>query len=262
MRAKLRSDRREGADAFDYVWDRLEQSQQASVLHLRQTAEDTQSWDPEVLFSYFQRLCHNPREHQEAVQRLSTVRQRDDESLVAYLARFERFLFEADAMSWPDTARISSLHRGLRTSLRQTLEESEDSLFSLSYDSYVEQVQRLEHRTRRHQNQPARNQSQTTRPPEQVFLTKDHQPEDKMDVNVVRTTHANTLRIRPTRSRRSSSSHSSRSPVRYQHRLDNNLCFYCGSADHWIDKCPNSSCLVPKVPNPIGFQLFRNGPPA
>ena len=63
MRAKLRSDRREGADAFDYVWDRLEQSQQASVLHLRQTAEDTQSWDPEVLFSYFQRLCHNPREH-------------------------------------------------------------------------------------------------------------------------------------------------------------------------------------------------------
>ncbi|KAF2195910.1 hypothetical protein K469DRAFT_545194, partial [Zopfia rhizophila CBS 207.26] len=62
IRAKLRSDQLAGADAFDYVWDRLEQPQQASVLHLRQSAEHAQSWDPETIFSFFQRLCHNPRE--------------------------------------------------------------------------------------------------------------------------------------------------------------------------------------------------------
>ncbi|KAA8644628.1 uncharacterized protein ATNIH1004_008834 [Aspergillus tanneri] len=53
IKAKLRSDQLVGADAFDYVWDRLEQSQQASVLHLRQSAEENQLWDPEVIFSFF-----------------------------------------------------------------------------------------------------------------------------------------------------------------------------------------------------------------
>jgi hypothetical protein len=99
--AKLRSSQLAGSDAFDYVWDRLEQPQQALVLHLRQAAEVNQSWDPEVLFSFFQRLCHNPCKHQEAVQHLTTIRQRDDESLIAYLARFERFVFEAEASTWP-----------------------------------------------------------------------------------------------------------------------------------------------------------------
>jgi hypothetical protein len=107
IRAKLRSSQLAGSNAFDYVWDRLEQPQQASVPHLRQATEVNQSWDPEVLFSFFQRLCHNPREHEEAVQRLTTVRQRDDESLIAYLARFERFIFEADASTWPDVTLVT-----------------------------------------------------------------------------------------------------------------------------------------------------------
>ncbi|KAF7174582.1 hypothetical protein CNMCM5623_008002 [Aspergillus felis] len=103
IRAKLRSDHLTGADAFDYVWDRLEQPQQASVLHLRQSAEDTQLWDVEMIFSFFQRLCHNPREYQEAMQRFTTVRQREDESLIAFLARFERLM--APPLPPPDPGR-------------------------------------------------------------------------------------------------------------------------------------------------------------
>ncbi|KAK7181378.1 hypothetical protein PSPO01_12474 [Paraphaeosphaeria sporulosa] len=71
IRAKLRSDQLTRADAFDY--------------------------DPEDIFSFFQRLYHNPREQQEAIQRFSLVRQREDESLIAYLAQFERLAFEAKA---------------------------------------------------------------------------------------------------------------------------------------------------------------------
>ncbi|KAF2184178.1 hypothetical protein K469DRAFT_580572, partial [Zopfia rhizophila CBS 207.26] len=55
IRAKLRSDQLAGADAFDYP-------QQASVLHLRQSAKNSQSWDPETIFSFFQRFCYNLRE--------------------------------------------------------------------------------------------------------------------------------------------------------------------------------------------------------
>ncbi|KAI0568465.1 hypothetical protein Alg130_12109, partial [Pyrenophora tritici-repentis] len=107
------------------------QPQQASVLHLRHQAEENNTWDVEDIFSFFQRLCHNPREQQEAIQRFSLVRQRDEESLIAYLARFERLAYEAGASTWPDTSRISVLHRGLRSSLRQSLEESNDSLFTI-----------------------------------------------------------------------------------------------------------------------------------
>ncbi|CAG5180770.1 uncharacterized protein ALTATR162_LOCUS9397 [Alternaria atra] len=51
IRAKLRSDQLDGADAFDYVWDRLEQPQQASILHLREQSEEDSDWDPEQIFS-------------------------------------------------------------------------------------------------------------------------------------------------------------------------------------------------------------------
>ncbi|KAF2176436.1 hypothetical protein K469DRAFT_607313, partial [Zopfia rhizophila CBS 207.26] len=43
IKAKLRSDQLTGANAFNYVWDCLEQPQQASILHLRQSAEEAQS---------------------------------------------------------------------------------------------------------------------------------------------------------------------------------------------------------------------------
>ncbi|KAF2176437.1 hypothetical protein K469DRAFT_760354, partial [Zopfia rhizophila CBS 207.26] len=42
-------------------------------------------------------------------------------------------------------SRITTLHRGLRHSLRQHLEESSDSLFSLPYNEYVELVQHIDH---------------------------------------------------------------------------------------------------------------------
>ena len=42
VKAKLCSDQIHEADVFDYVWNHLEQSQQASVLHLCHAAEEAQ----------------------------------------------------------------------------------------------------------------------------------------------------------------------------------------------------------------------------
>ncbi|KAJ5909246.1 hypothetical protein N7495_001928 [Penicillium taxi] len=75
--------------AFNYIYNRLEPPQQASVLHLQDKA------NPDQIFQYFQRLCYNPREKQENILRFANIRQRDDESLIAYLARFERLSHEA-----------------------------------------------------------------------------------------------------------------------------------------------------------------------
>ncbi|KAF2182966.1 hypothetical protein K469DRAFT_584960, partial [Zopfia rhizophila CBS 207.26] len=40
-------------------------------------------------------------------------------------------------------SRITTLHRGLRPALRQSLKKSSDSLFSLLCNDYIELVQRL-----------------------------------------------------------------------------------------------------------------------
>jgi hypothetical protein len=89
IQAKLDADGLTGYQAFDYVYSRLEPPQQASVLHLKETN------DPNQIFQYFQRICHNPRAKQESILRFANVRQKDDESLIAYLARFERLAHEA-----------------------------------------------------------------------------------------------------------------------------------------------------------------------
>lgn len=235
IRAKLRSDQLVGADAFDYVWDRLEQPQQASVLHLRQSAEDSQSWDPEAIFSFFQRLCHNPREQQESIQRFSSVRQRDDESLIAYLARFERLAYEANATTWPDISRLVTLHRGLRPTLRQTLEESNDSLFSLPYDDYIDLIQRVDRRTRR--PQPAQTPTQKPFPLYKPPTQTQKPDQDNMDLAPIQ---IGALRTGSPLSRSDSPvSTKSASSDRTIYRLENDLCFYCGSADHWISACPS-----------------------
>jgi len=247
IRAKLRSSHLTGADAFDYVWDRLEQPQQASVLHIRQSAEISQTWDPEILFQFFIRLCHNPREHQEAVQRLTTIRQRDDESLIAYLARFERFIYEADALSWPDVTRVTALHRGLRSTLRQSLEESNDSLFSLPYDSYVELVQRTDRRSHRPQHQ--KDFQKPTRAPEPII--DDPMQIVALDIDSFSTTSPSII------SSRCSSTH------RHEHRIEKDLCFYCGSSEHWIADCRQRALHLSSSPQPPRTKLTakRTGSP-
>lgn len=252
IRAKLRADQLSGASAFEYVWHRLEQPQQASILHLRQSSDEDQSWDPEEIFSYFQRLCHNPREQQEAIQRFSNVRQKDDESLIAYLARFERLSYEAGANSWPDVSRVTSLHRGLRLTLRQPLEESNDSLFSLSYNDYVESLQGLDRRTRR---QPASSRNQTSsRQP--VTSTQPVQPFPIDDPMVLNNTSFHDLSH--TRSCSPASTSSTLSD-RQSFRYNNDLCYCCGSKHHWIKDCPESRFNISQRPKPASPKFDEDG---
>jgi hypothetical protein len=254
IRAKLRSDQLTGVAAFEYVWDRLEQPQQATILHLRQSSDDTQTWDPEEIFSYFQRLCHNPREQQEAIQRFSNVRQKDDESLVAYLARFERLSYEAGANKWPDVSRVTSLHRGLRPTLRQPLEESNDSLFSQSYNDYIELLQGLDRRTRR---PPASTRQQaSSRQPVSASQPAQSYPQDDPMI-------LNTTSFRHTTQTRSSSpsSASSKSADRQSYRYNKDLCYCCGSKHHWIKDCPESRSnrTSSQLPDPVSPKFDANG---
>src|SRR6266480_6039070 len=118
MRAKIRTDGMTGQHAFYYVWDRLEVGQQGLALPLLDTAESTQAWDHEAIFTLLERVHHNPYVQQEARDKLTHIRQ-GEECLSAYIARFERLLYEAGAKdSWPDDIKISTFTNGLRSTLK------------------------------------------------------------------------------------------------------------------------------------------------
>src|SRR5436190_18215047 len=147
MRAKIREDGRAGQNAFYYVWDRLEAGQQGLALPLLDAAESMQTWNHEGIFSLLERVHHNPYAQQEARDRLTHIRQGTEEGLSAYIARFERLLYEAGAKdSWPDDIKISTFTNGLRSTLK-TLVQQQLTVPS-EYNSYVQLVQQLDHRSR------------------------------------------------------------------------------------------------------------------
>lgn len=263
IRAKLRSDDLVGQQAFDYVYDRLEPPQQASVLHLRETDPT-----PEAVFQYFERLCYNPREKQDAVLRFANIRQKDDESLIAYLARFERLSHEAKVHQ-QDLLRTITLHRGLRPALRQILEQSYDTLFDLEYDDYIELLQRHDRRQQRpvvqnqlRQTQISQNQiSQNQISQNQISQNQTNQNQtrpDLMDLDPIRVRTTRIKLARPT----SSASEAPKDPTKFLKdkigiatpyddsterreyvRARRSLlgqCYCCGSSDHWISDCPVS----------------------
>jgi hypothetical protein len=242
VQAKLRSDGLAGQQAFDYVYDRLEPPQQASVLHLRETNPT-----PEAVFQYFERLCHNPREKQDAVLRFANIRQKDDESLVAYLARFERLSHEAKVHQ-QDLLRTITLHRGLRPALRQILEQSYDTLFDLEYDDYIELLQRHDRRQQRpvtqRQNQTSQNQtSQNQTSQNQTRQTQTRQSQlDLMDLDPVRINGAQSspVRVKSNRVRLSKPPLplGFNNPANIAERAKHGLCYYCGACSHWISACP------------------------
>ncbi|THC87364.1 hypothetical protein EYZ11_013191 [Aspergillus tanneri] len=100
----------------------------------------------------------------------------------------------------------TTLHRGLRRPLREALEQASDTLFELSYEEYLEILQRYDRR----QPRPFQRQSSPQQRQRQLA------PEP-MDLSVNRTKIS-----RETRQRQ---------------RQQEGLCRYCGSPDHYINQC-------------------------
>ncbi|ENH98494.1 hypothetical protein COCC4DRAFT_155635, partial [Bipolaris maydis ATCC 48331] len=143
-------------------------------------------------------------------------------------------------------SRVTTLHRGLRQSLRQKLEESNDSLFSLTYDQYVETMQSAERRSKRFQPSQSSQSSQSSQPSQSSHQSNRNRFSQRMDIDPIR---VNSFRpvFTPSRSRSSSTSSSS-SADRREYRLLNDLCLCCGSATHWIESCPESRSARPASP--------------
>ncbi len=218
MRAKIREDGRAGQNAFYYVWDRLEEGQQGLALPLLDDAEARQTWNHEDIFSLLRRVHHNPYEQQEARDKLTHIRQGTEEGLSAYIARFERLLYEAGAKdSWPADIQISTFTNGLRSTLKALVQQQLN--VPAEYDAYVKLVQQLDRRSRA---------SAAPRPHPGPAPAAATAPGDPMQLGAVQINSLNLDCLRA----------ASASPKVRQERREQGACVRCGSQDHWVHRCP------------------------
>ncbi|KAJ5399236.1 hypothetical protein N7465_009725 [Penicillium sp. CMV-2018d] len=86
-------------------------------------ARDSGIHDYNTILDQLRRVYDNPNKTQEAKDRLLSIKQVPDETLAAYIAKFERVLYEAKGQDWPDVTKISTFRKGLQSSLRTRLSQ-------------------------------------------------------------------------------------------------------------------------------------------
>jgi hypothetical protein len=123
IKAKLRVDGNAIGDTvaqFYYVYLNLDSHVQAMVLPQLSQAEEQGEWDYQTILEQLTRVYDNPNKVQEAEDKLLALRQGTD-SLLAYIAKFERVLYEARGQNWLDVNKISTFRNGLSFTIRGRL---------------------------------------------------------------------------------------------------------------------------------------------
>lgn len=121
---------------FWYVYGNLDTKIQALVLPLASGAQ----LNPSLIFDSLARIYEDPNKASRASDRLTQLRQGTD-SLPHFLAKFERTLFEAQALNWPDSAKISTLRAGLNDHLKRKLEVQ--LVVPAKYDDFIRALHQL-----------------------------------------------------------------------------------------------------------------------
>ena len=149
------------------------------------------------------------------------------DTLPAYVAKFERVLYEARGQDWPDVNKISTFRNGLNSTIRNRL--AQQLKLPRQYPAFVKVVQQLAGRSPSSAVQPQPS-------------SDSHQQRggDPMDLNAIA---LNSIDIAtPSRSSQSTSPSAPRarsiSPgLREQYRLQGR-CIHYESYDHWVGSCP------------------------
>ena len=210
IKAKLRVDGEAIGDTvaqFYYVYLNLESHIQAMVLpQLHQAV----------------RVYDNPNKVQEAEDKLLALKQGTD-SIPAYVAKFERVLYEARGQNWPDVNKISTFRNGLSSTIRSRLAQQLN--LPRKYPDFVRVVQQLAGRTSQAPTSGNSNGSGSGPGP---GPGNHHYHGEPMEVGSINAIHVSS----PQQRARSISP-----TLRGQYRLQGR-CVRCGSYDHWVQSCP------------------------
>jgi hypothetical protein len=110
------------------------------VLPQLSQAEEDRSHDYKTILNQLTRVYDNLNKVQEAEDKLYALKQGTD-SLHAYMAKFERTLYEARGQDWPDVNKISTFRNGLNSTLRNRLAQQLN--LPRKYSDFVRIIQQL-----------------------------------------------------------------------------------------------------------------------
>jgi hypothetical protein len=224
IKAKLRVDGDAIGDAtaqFYYVYLNLDSHVQAMVLPQLSRAEDDSAYDYNTILEQLARVYDNPNKVQEAEDKLFSLKQNTD-ALHAYMAKFERILYEAHGQDWPDVNKISTFRNGLNSTLRNRLAQQLN--LPRKYSEFVRIVQQLAGRST--------GFPQTTSSSHNYHSSSNgnhNYSQEPMDVSTINIGAINTS-TSPTRAR-------SLSPARRDQYRKEGKCVRCGDKGHWVKDC-------------------------
>jgi hypothetical protein len=130
-----------GEDQFAYIYARLGGAPQQMTIAYVEARIHNGTSDPEHYLRYLEDCYGDPNAKVRAVERLRSLRQRENESFAVLLPRFERELADAGGASWPEEVKISYLEGALCQQLRlATVYANPDRS---TYSSWVSSLQKL-----------------------------------------------------------------------------------------------------------------------
>ncbi len=222
IQAKLRVDGEAIGDdvaQFYYVYLNLESHIQAMVLPQLARAEEKEVWEYKDILNQLKRVYDNPNKVQEAEDKLHALKQGSD-TVPAYVAKFERVLYEAKGQDWPDVNKISTFRNGLAPTIRNRLAQQLN--LPGKYPDFIKVVQQLAGRSQAHGPNGSGNSSNTHGEPMDTSVGAI--TIDAINVGAPIST--------PSRCARSIS------PQRREQYRTEGRCVRCGSHEHWVKSCP------------------------
>ena len=131
-------------DQFAYIYSRLEKTPQNMTIAFVERGGADGSYNPQAYLRYLSDCYGDPNTQQRAIERLRTLRQRENESFGAFLPRFEKELADSDGGSWAEVVRINYLEGALNAKMRQGLLSCLD--LPKDYTAYVTALHTLSSR--------------------------------------------------------------------------------------------------------------------
>ncbi len=142
MKNKLRVDGKvigDGTDQFAYIYARLGGAPQQMTIAYVEAGGKGGNSDPEQYLRYLEECYGDPNAKARALDKLRSLRQKDNESFATLIPRFEKELADSGGAAWPEEVKISYLEGALSQELRLATVYA-----APTRDTYAEWVQSLQ----------------------------------------------------------------------------------------------------------------------